>query len=152
MAEKLPNTGIVEKPAELPPEPTIPTSSTTDRDLVKRGIWAVDNAWSLTYAGTPGVANAICPSVICTTNFAVYVYQLYAYARTAPGAGGASFRVKLNGTSIGTVTIANGATTGTLAVTSTTRVGINDRLDLDCTANNGAADITVVVRPAYYVV
>lgn len=151
MAER--RDGATQEVAEKdPPAAATPPPATAQQEMFRRGIWTVDNAWRMSYAGTPGVANAICPSVICTVNFATRIYQLYAYCRTAPGAGGASFRVNLNGTSIGTVTVANGANTGTLAVTSLARVGINDRLDLDCTANNGAADVTVVVRPAYYVV
>lgn len=67
---------------------------------------------------------------------------------TPPTGAGLTVRINLNGTSVGTVTIAAGANTATF-VPSTTAFAALDHLSVDVTAANGGADLEVQFWGAY---
>jgi len=70
---------------------------------------------------------------------------------TAPSGGTADFEIKLNGTNIGTATIADGATTGTVTIITPTVAGVvGDFLTLHTLTQNGAADIRISLKANRY--
>jgi hypothetical protein len=75
------------------------------------------------------------------------VNELKARVRTANTSGAITITVKKNTVSIGTITIAQDAYTGTTTVTDLVTLIKNDQMDMDITdAGTGSADLSVFVR------
>jgi len=70
---------------------------------------------------------------------------VHASVGTAPGGGGTTVRVNVNGSSVGTATIAAGANSATFVPGSASFVA-GDYVTVDVTAANGASDLVVQVR------
>lgn len=79
---------------------------------------------------------------------AVALWQLRADARTAPSGGECTLVLAADGVTVGTVSISAGATVGVSPLSAPVAAGA--LLTLNCTADNGAADISVCVamRPS----
>jgi hypothetical protein len=75
------------------------------------------------------------------------VNELKARVRTASTSGAITITIKKNTVSIGTITIAQDAYTGTTTVTDLVTLIKNDQMDMDITdAGTGSADLSVFVR------
>jgi hypothetical protein len=66
----------------------------------------------------------------------------------APSGGPASFTIKRNGTQIGTVEILDGATQGTVTISTTVTLVANDILTIDTVVQNGASDVSFTLSIA----